>query len=348
MSSLDLFSNILASSIINYSKSKVEEILINFTKITSNKCNIERYILITLWNKISLDYQINYKILLEKEKIINNKITKQEIIDSDNYIEKKINCCYIFTSKSKKKKCNKKCKGNSSYCSKHEKIINSRHFCCFTDNKNGVIVTECGARITKNIIKYQKNSNYKNINYFDKWLCKKHIKQIDRFLLRQQTRCNWIYGYRSNKEGEQCSSQSIKDSNCCRKHTSKNKTNKNDSEDELSNINKKGNCVINKNLNFNIKIYNQISKAKKHPKWIAKMIKGEDEDYYIFIDIYSGLVCSNNDDPLNEIINIKKVKILGVWNDEKQNILPLTKVAETYAKKLNITFFKNENKEILV
>lgn len=56
------------------------------------------------------------------------------------------------------------------------------------------------------------------------------------------------------------------------------------------------------------------------PKWVLRKMKDNDGHYNLFIDMMSGLVAKNLDNP-NAVIMDSHASIIGFWSNDKQNVI---------------------------
>jgi hypothetical protein len=223
-----IFCELLSENMVLFAKNNLEKLILQFSECASKEHNLDRFKLIDIWNKITPDCNINLQVALERERIKkDNELKKvQKKIEENNANR----CNHKFGPKTKRSNeyCGELCKDNNELCNKHQKQKDARHTCCFVygENSKNNAGKECGARIAKTGVKFDIDDDYKEINYNDTWLCKKHITQITKALKKKENPCTHKFGKKSKNPGETCTGEAFEDTGLCKKHQPKEKKDK--------------------------------------------------------------------------------------------------------------------------
>jgi hypothetical protein len=212
----DLLASVISASVSASIQNHLETILAKFTQAVAVECNIDAGKLEKIWEDVAPEYASSISSLLDKE---NKRKKKLEEKNDD------VACKYVFGPKAGRagEECSGVCKDpapqedGKTYCNKHKKQILSKHVCEFVFGEKAKKAGEyCSARIAKDEVVFVSDEN----EYDNKWLCKRHKVQTEKAIERSQNQCTHVYGPKSKRANERCSSIA-KNGTKCAKHDKK-------------------------------------------------------------------------------------------------------------------------------
>ena len=238
-------STVSIKSIADIIAGNISELLVAYADAISSIYSIDRNELINVLNQVT-----------NSELKLNDKTEKKKTSRKEEKNDEQQNlplCDYVFGSKSKKpnSKCGAVCKDSNpsddgkNYCKKHKQQASSnKHTCCYVfgnkskPEKQGQM---CGMKISEEIEPFNIEADVDGHDYKGKWLCKKHFTQVEKFIEKNENKCQYVFGERSSKKsGETCNAKTVEGKTLCKKH---------DKQDEK--INKKENIKNKKDKTMN-------------------------------------------------------------------------------------------------
>jgi hypothetical protein len=111
-----------------------------------------------------------------------------------------------------------------------------------------------------------------------------------------------------------------------------------DSEDEKESSDAKSTTPAEEKLTVNVSL--DVKKFKDADWTVRRMENEAKEKFNCFVDANSGLVCYNAEDGNAQEVTNANLTALGVWNNEKQLYVELSKAAIKYANKLGVKVAK--------
>jgi len=217
VSTISSFANDLASLFSSQISSNIMGLFVKFVKKceAENVENIESLVeIIDTHLKNHNIGDIKNALFLEDErrKIVEAKLKKRQ--DSEP--------CAFIGPKSKTQ-CSSPGKikyENKVYCVSHHNQISKKHNCCFIKNAKDGEQTICEVSF-KGEETCDIDFEYKGVNYYQKWLCKKHIDKLQTEVNKEITRCPHIYETGKVNINTQCKSQMLEGYGHCRSHLTK-------------------------------------------------------------------------------------------------------------------------------
>ena len=198
--------------------------MLRFTEAVSSECKVDRNTLIAIWNKVAPDCTLDLKLVIERE-------NKKKELETKKLQKKESelrgpHCQYVWKkAKRPDEVCGDFCKDGAPaedgklYCGKHRKQIGSKATLASSSlARSKQLGNVCGSRIAKDGVIFDREGEHEDHDYCNKWLCKKHITQVEKALDRKDNQCQHIFGEKSKKEGEQCTSKAVDGGDRCKKH----------------------------------------------------------------------------------------------------------------------------------
>lgn len=292
------------------------------------------------WKEVAPEYDIDIKRSIELEHVKREASLKK--------LEKKsggLQCNWVFGKRSKERSnqpCPEVCKEDSvgsdgkHYCSKHLKMVNSRHACEY-ELKSGEHAGElCGKNVLgkdgsephtfqgvekKTEDGIEMDTVYHDTDYAGKWICGKHTSQLNEGISKgEHPQCKHIFTKCKDEEKNdtQCTSRATKDG-FCGKH-SKNKKSKEDGEKK--NQRKKAIDGEDTKKSAAKPVYKCKNQYTGKAELVSDKFKNDtDDECYAILDITSGLVFADrrvdSSVPLN-IKNIQHMTVIGQWDNKSQ------------------------------
>lgn len=224
--SASLVTEALAAHVTAYAKQKFEDILVRIVNAVAEECDIKKTKLGEIISRVAPECAADLNSAIEREQ----KRKEMEVKRLQKKMEEASgpHCQYVFGEKAKRagEECGDACKDASPsedgkvYCKKHSKQIGAKHSCCFVFGEKAKKAGQvCGSRVAKDSTPFELDGEYaEGVNYHGEWLCKRHTEQVAKSLTRKSQQCKHVFGEKSARSGEQCTSQAKGESEYCSKH----------------------------------------------------------------------------------------------------------------------------------
>ena len=318
MSSVSILSVAISKSFSPIVLEHMENFLSIFALEVCAKCNLEEQKLVDIWNSTCSEKfkNINMEALIEKAKRKQKAQETREKKLAENPV-----CEFVNANDKQCESASKEVFEDKHYCNKHHKQLASKHTCEYIKKDKSV----CEHRVKGGVDAFKFDGN----DYNNKFLCSNHISVVNKAIERLKNHCNHV-----SKNGKQCTSSKLEDSDVCKKHC-KDAQEKKDKESKLSAI--KGKKTKEEKLP-DIKLEINFSLKKNKPHAELQFVNRVINESVVFIDMNSGLVCHNPDNTESTKASNDQLVAIGVWNSDAQSYDNLDTVAVKYAKAHKIKY----------
>lgn len=377
------FSTELAAMVSNTVAATVTDLFGKFTTAVADECDVSIETLTSIWDRVAPE--VATEIGAELARLKERKVTELKRIEQKQIQAAGPHCSYVFGDKANRagEQCGSFCKNSvadadgNHFCSKHSKMTESKHTCEFVFGDGAKKAGECcGARIPKDSAKFEGDGDYD-----DKWLCKRHTSQANKAIDRVNNQCVHIFGEKSSKAGDRCTS-AAKENGRCSKHIKageksaaigkarKDAANDSDDDEEKkaepkTNVKKNGGKKTSDKKKDGKKKGDKKKKGKKidvtidftvpdgdderETDFTVVKVSSEDGKFYAMVDVNSGLVVTDTEETDNKKMKFsasnENIVAIGVWDAEDGNYSELTDDAAKYAESIGIKTEIEEEEE---